>query len=216
MDFIIKIGGSLYKHPKHLRRLCTCLSEWLKGRECLVVPGGGPFADTVRQAQKDLELPDDVAHEMALLSVDQYGLALSNLIKGAMPVKTIIEAKRLIPTFIPVLLPSTIIMSSNMLEHSWRAASDCIAAIIAKMCNAKRIILVKDVDGIYESLKSKKLLDKVTPAELESMASCIDPALPQLLKELRIKCIVVSGLEPERVKEVIEGRRARCTEIIMD
>jgi aspartokinase-like uncharacterized kinase len=37
----------------------------------VVVPGGGPFADAVRDMQAALRFPDDVAHDMALLAMHQ-------------------------------------------------------------------------------------------------------------------------------------------------
>ncbi|RLF22810.1 MAG: hypothetical protein DRJ68_00955 [Thermoprotei archaeon] len=216
MDFVIKIGGSMYGHVEGLRALCRCLSSWLKGRSCLVTPGGGPFADAVRLAQKAYGFSDDVAHEMALLAVDQYGLMLSDLIEGSIAVRSIADAKRFVHAFIPIILPSCIVNSLDMLEHSWRAASDCIAAAIAKACNAKKLVLVKDVDGVYLSLKDKRLLRRLSPEDLKLLGdTCLDPLLPELLSEFKLRCVVVNGLNLEAVKMVIEDREleATCTVI---
>ena len=68
--WVVKLGGSLQGSP-NLRR-------WLKviaasAAPVVIVPGGGPFADEVRLAQKRLKFSDAVAHHMALLAMEQYG-----------------------------------------------------------------------------------------------------------------------------------------------
>ncbi|RLF04915.1 MAG: hypothetical protein DRJ60_06440 [Thermoprotei archaeon] len=216
MDLVIKIGGSLCKYPKELRELCQGLSIWLRNRKCILTPGGGPFADLVRQIQTEYGLSDDVAHEMALLAVDQYGLMLSSMINGSTPVRTITEAKRLVPSVIPIILPSHAIMSLDLLEHSWDAGSDCIAAAIAKACNANRLVLIKDVDGIYEPSTPSNILAEAPLSQLEQMKTCLDPLLPRILRGSNIECIVVNGLKPKRVKAVINGIKTTCTKIIAE
>ncbi|MCC6042260.1 MAG: hypothetical protein LM598_01290 [Candidatus Verstraetearchaeota archaeon] len=211
MDLVVKIGGSLCKYPKELRELCRGLSEWLRGENCIVTPGGGPFADVVRQVQRVYALSDDSAHEMALLAVDQYGLMLSELIEGSVPVRTLAEAKKLSGRAIPVLLPSNLIMSSDSLEHSWDAGSDCIAAVVAKECGAKRLVLVKDVDGVHDPEDPSKILRRVPLSSLESMRTCLDVALARILKGTSLECVVVNGLVPQRVRAVIKGSDAVCT-----
>ncbi|MEM4575882.1 MAG: hypothetical protein QW701_00320 [Candidatus Nezhaarchaeales archaeon] len=216
MDFIIKIGGSLCKHPNALHRLCSRLSKWLKGKECIVTPGGGPFADIIRHMQRVHTISDDVAHEMALLAVDQYGLMLSELIRGSIPVRTLVDAKKIANHAIPILLPSYLIISLDILEHTWNAGSDCIAAIVAKTCSSKRLILVKDVDGIYDPQDQSKMLTEVPSSQLENVKTCLDPLLPRLLRGSTIECIVVNGLKPSRVKAAIEGSETVCTKIVAD
>lgn len=213
MDFIIKIGGSLCKYPTELKELCRKLSLWLKGKKCIVTPGGGPFTDIVRQVQKIYMLSDDVAHEMALLAVDQYGLLLSELIGGSIPVKTLAEAKKLLGLAIPVLLPSHVVTSLDLLEHSWDMGSDCIAAMVAKACGAKKLILVKDVDGIYDPNDPVRVLAEVPLDELEHTRTCLDPKLPQMLRGSGIECVIVNGTKHERVKAVLDDSETTCTKI---
>jgi aspartokinase-like uncharacterized kinase len=148
---------------------------------------------------------------MALLAVDQYGLMLSELIEGSVPVRTLAEAKKLSGRAIPVLLPSNLIMSSDSLEHSWDAGSDCIAAVVAKECGAKKLVLVKDVDGIHDPEDPSKILRRVPLSSLESMRTCLDVALARILKGTSLECVAVNGLVPQRVRAVIKGSDAVCT-----
>ena len=73
---VIKLGGS-HAFAPHLR-------DWLAAiagcaGSMVLVPGGGPFADLVRDAQARIGFDDDAAHRMALLAMAQYGCALASL-----------------------------------------------------------------------------------------------------------------------------------------
>ncbi|MEM2362464.1 MAG: hypothetical protein QXQ20_01975, partial [Candidatus Nezhaarchaeales archaeon] len=89
-----------------------------------------------------------------------------------------------------------------------------IAAVIAKACSARRLILVKDVDGIYDPSNQSKVLSEVSLSQLESMKTCLDPLLPSLLRNSKMDCIVVNGLKPDRIRLVIEGLETICTKIL--
>ena len=76
---VVKLGGS--------HALSPLLGRWLGaiGRaagQVVVVPGGGPFADAVRDAQPAMGFDDDAAHDMALMAMAQYGRALTALADG--------------------------------------------------------------------------------------------------------------------------------------
>ena len=73
---IVKLGGSLIDAPE-LRRWLASIAE--SQGACLVVPGGGPFADTVRATQQALGFDDLAAHRMAILAMQQYGLLLRSI-----------------------------------------------------------------------------------------------------------------------------------------
>ncbi len=71
---VVKLGGSLHASP--------ALADWLAALKACrppltIVPGGGPFADTVRAAQKAMRYDDGTAHAMAVLAMEQYALALA-------------------------------------------------------------------------------------------------------------------------------------------
>ena len=54
-----------------------------RAHRIVVVPGGGPFADAVRDFDRSLGLSPHTAHWMALLAMDQYGHVLADRIPGA-------------------------------------------------------------------------------------------------------------------------------------
>ena len=61
---IVKVGGSLYNQVPDLVPVLNASK-----RPLLLIPGGGPFAELVRQVQAD----NDTAHWMAVAAMEQYG-----------------------------------------------------------------------------------------------------------------------------------------------
>ena len=80
---VVKIGGSLALYPERLRALCVKLVEVSHKHKLLILPGGGEFADTVRDLDKRFNLSPKSTHRMAILGMDQYGYLLSDLMPGS-------------------------------------------------------------------------------------------------------------------------------------
>jgi aspartokinase-like uncharacterized kinase len=219
---VVKVGGSIAVYPEKLRSLCTKLSEVFKNHRMIVVPGGGEFADVVRDLDKRFSLSCSATHKMAILSMDQYGLVLSDLTPNSVTVSKLEEIKSVLNSGrLPVFLPSKLFFDENPLENSWNVTSDSIAVYIAHRMNAGRVLLVTDVDGIYtddpKTNPKAKLIKRISANELLDMnaRTSVDSALPKLLFETPIDCFVVNGLFPERVEAVLEGQENVYTLIKM-
>ena len=217
---VIKVGGSLSQNPQSLRALCIKLSELAKKRALVVVPGGGEFADVVRDLDKRFILSPSVAHRMAILGMDQYGLLLSDLLPDCRVVDKLEDAKRLSGTGrLVVFLPSRFLFEQDELENSWDVTSDSIAAYIAGRLQAGRVLLVTDVDGVYTDDPKKdlsaELISKLTAKQLLGInkRTSVDKYLPKLLIKLKMDCYVVNGLYPERVEAILNGQESVCTVI---
>jgi aspartokinase-like uncharacterized kinase len=206
-----------------LRALCVELCQIAKEYAFVVVPGGGRFADAVREFDEKYALPPVVSHRMAILAMDQYGLVLSHLIpescylNGFEELKSIRDDKK-----VPVFLPSKLMFHDDSLEASWAVTSDSIAAYIAHRLHAERVILVTDVNGVFKKDPKKfadaKLMSMVSVGELLSYAerTSVDKFLPKYLSDNPIDCYVVNGKHPERIKAVLSGRKTVCTRIVAD
>jgi aspartokinase-like uncharacterized kinase len=120
---VVKVGGGI--GDEALPAVCAALAG---RRSLLVVPGGGRFADAVREADRRHGLHAHTSHRMAILAMEQFGWLLSDLIPG-----------------VPVLLPSGLPLDE--LPASWDVTSDSIAAWVAHRVGAERLVLVKAVDG---------------------------------------------------------------------
>src|SRR5262249_49554556 len=144
VDLVVKIGGGLLAQPECLDGVLSILASAAREHRLVVVPGGGPFADTVRSLDNRLRLSDDAAHWMAVLAIDQYAhllaekVAFGTVVRGAGESGRALDAGR-----VPVLAPSQWLREADPLPHSWDVTSDSIAAWIAGMLRARRLILVK-------------------------------------------------------------------------
>lgn len=165
---VVKVGGGLLRRSGAFERVTGGLGAFGAGRPLLVVPGGGPFADAVREQCGHLQMDADTAHWMAILGMDQYAHALASRIRRA----ALVERERDIPVAlaagrIPVLAPYHWLRAADPLPHSWDVTSDSIAAWLAGALGAARLILLKPVAG-----DPMKLADPYFPRALSPGVEC--------------------------------------------
>ena len=140
--WIIKIGGSLLGSLELLRWL-EVLVKFSKGH-VIIVPGGGLFADAVREAQKLTNASDAVAHQLALLAMDQFGLLLAGMNDGLVTASSELEiAERGWQHRAMVWLPSQMILVDQSIPQNWQVTSDSLSAWLANKLGAEQLILVK-------------------------------------------------------------------------
>lgn len=143
--WVVKVGGSL--------ATAEALPSWLDvlscygGGEVVVVPGGGPFAEVVHESQAYWKFDDSSAHYMALLAMTQYGLMLSGMQSGLVPVERKEDIERVLANAgVPIWLPTEMVTDDASIEHSWDVTSDSLAAWLATRLGASRLLLVKAVE----------------------------------------------------------------------
>ena len=102
------------------------------------------FADAVRDADRRFGLRAATSHRMAILGMEQFGWLLSDLIPGAVRCADLAAGRAGRTT---VLLPAALPLDA--LPASWQVTSDSIAAWVADQVGAGRLVLVKDVDGLF-------------------------------------------------------------------
>ncbi len=143
-DVVIKVGGSLLADLEQLNVVLAAIAHAARTRRVLIVPGGGPFADAVREVDRRMGLPDDASHWMAVLAMDQYAHVLASRLSDGVVVTAVIDAVRMLDAGrIPVLAPSRWLADVDPLPHSWDVTSDSVAAWVAGQTNARVLILVK-------------------------------------------------------------------------
>lgn len=111
----------------------------------IVVPGGGPFADQVRAAQVAMGFDDRAAHHMALLAMEQFGVALCNLEPRLVPAASLPRLRQALREGkTPVWMATKMALgAADQIAPSWRVTSDSLAAWLAGRIGAKRVMLVK-------------------------------------------------------------------------
>lgn len=142
--WVVKLGGSLLGSPE-LKQWLDTLVTHSDGR-VLIVPGGGLFADAVREAQALSGVDDVLAHRLALLAMDQYGWLLTGLCPQLAVASTELEiAERGWQHRAIIWLPSHMALADERIPASWSVTSDSLAAWLAQTVAAERLILVKSV-----------------------------------------------------------------------
>ena len=144
VDVVVKVGGSLLAHPHYVVSVLQTLDEAARAVRLLIVPGGGRFADAVRDVDRQFGLSPDAAHWMAILAMDQYGYFLASRLRTGSIVHDAADiAAAYRERAVPVLAPSRWLRETDPLPHSWDVTSDSIAAWVAGTVGAPRVVLVK-------------------------------------------------------------------------
>lgn len=180
-SLVVKAGGGLLGTSGILPRLGQALSAAAGRRELLVIPGGGPFADTVRTFARLHGLSDSAAHWMAILGMDQYAHALAHHTPGAQVVEDqagILLALR--AGSIPVLAPYRWLRATDELPHRWEVTSDSLAAYLASLLGAEELVLVKPavsgldlVDGYFSRALAAGMRWRIVSADTPALAEAI-------------------------------------------
>jgi hypothetical protein len=220
---VIKLGGSmLLNHIDSIKPLFQTLFEQGKFHRLIIIPGGGSLANEVRRMYREYNLSDSTAHFMAVLAIDQNAFMINQFLERSRVVFDTSDARRTTKGHqVAILAPFRLMLNRDPLPHSWNITSDSISAYVAKTLRAEKLILLKDVDGIYtddpKKTKDASLIEKVTTSELiDTMTkqTCIDKMLPKVLRYSRVKTHIVNGLFPERLESILRGDPARETLIM--
>jgi 5-(aminomethyl)-3-furanmethanol phosphate kinase len=145
----------------------TELSSWLDSIESsasdsdiIIVPGGGEFADKVREMQVLFKFDDQRAHRMALLAMSQYGYLLAGINPKLQIVEDLDALSSKLGKKLPLLwLPTALINDDSEIPASWDFTSDSIALWLAIQLAAHSLILVKSKDLNCRNLSIKKHIE---------------------------------------------------------
>jgi aspartokinase-like uncharacterized kinase len=218
LDAVLKVGGSLGR-SEGLPRLCRAISRLGESHPVLVVPGGGEFADLVRKSYRTYGLGETAAHCMALLAMDQFGYLLHYLIENS-SLETDVDsaAKASGSGRVAVLLPSATVLRDSRLPHSWDVTSDTVAAWVACRAGCRRLVLLKDVDGLMLSDGTRGFqpgcVGEMSVAQLAGHSGGVDRHLARFLASTRLETWVISGLKPERMDELMRSGSTTGTRIV--
>jgi aspartokinase-like uncharacterized kinase len=187
---VVKLGGSLYSRvPGLVPALSTSV------RPLLIVPGGGPFANTVRQAGLD----DESAHWEAIAAMERYGRYVAS---HELPVTEQLE----VPDRTEIFLPGHILRERDPLPHSWDVTSDTIAAWVAAELRLD-LLLLKSVDGIVTGGVLQEHVD--TPVQTDA----VDPLFIPYVLAKRVDAFILNASHPELLEQYLRGNPVPGTRI---
>ena len=187
---IVKVGGSLYNQIPDLAPILIA-----SDRPLFIIPGGGPFADLVRQVRVN----NDAAHWMAIAAMEQYGWFISSF--------GILTTDRIaVPLTTTVLLPYRCLRLTDVLPHTWDVTSDTIAAWVAGTLHLD-LLLLKSIDGIFIN----GILQEQVTGPVES--DIVDPCFIPFVIKNTVKTTIINGSQPDRVEKYLKGELIPRTEI---
>lgn len=168
---VVKLGGSSAASPDFTRWIAAIEKA---GGPVVVVPGGGPFANAVRRYQPKLGYDDTAAHHMAILAMEQFGLALISLGTRMVAAASIADIEAaLAKGRIPVWMPAQAVLGDERIPRDWTVTSDSLSAWLAGRLPHAKLLLVKQIDipadSSVEALVGAQIVD-------ESFLSSLHPA----------------------------------------
>jgi uridylate kinase len=218
MKIVIRLGGSVVASPPNIRLLKEYaeIIQKLKGEghEMVIVVGGGSTArEFINLAQK-LDLPEKEQDEIAI--------SISRIFAQLLALKIDEKTVKIIPTSVEgaaqALFRNKAIVMGGLKPGM---TTDSVAALVASKINADLIVKATDQEGVYtedpKTHPEAKKIDEMNFDELESLWTdkkhragihrIIDPKAVQILKENKIKTIVLNGSKPKNLKSAIEGEK---------
>lgn len=164
VELVVKVGGGLLAHQAAFDSTLAAIAEAATRCALVVVPGGGPFADAVRDVDRRVGLSDDAAHWMAVLAMDQYAYLLASRLAAGLVVTGPDEALAAVAAGrVPVLAPSSWLRRVDPLPHSWDVTSDSIAAWVAGQLGARRLVLIKPPGASGDGLVDAHFIAALAP-----------------------------------------------------
>lgn len=138
---VVKVGGSLYDHPRLGPGLCDFVRT-LAADAVVIVPGGGGATDVIRDLQATHRLSEDVAHWLAIQALAPMERFLAELLLPLFVTRCPVKYRfAYVAEFFPIDDAN-----SGALPHSWEVTSDSLAARVAVRLAADRLILLKSTD----------------------------------------------------------------------
>ncbi|MDR5783027.1 aspartate kinase [Caballeronia sp. LZ065] len=165
--WVVKIGGSL-SHDPALREWLTRLWE-VGGGRVVIVPGGGDFADAVRQYQSEWQFDDLAAHNMCLLAMAQYAILMQGVVPELVLASNESRIRRALRDGrVAVWVPTDLMRTTPDKMTNWDVTSDSLAAWLSTSLNAERLMIVKSCEveahASLEALAADGVVDRRFPA----------------------------------------------------
>ena len=188
---VIKLGGSLAESGQ--------LKGWLSvlaraRRPVVVVPGGGPFADAVREAQPSFRYDDETAHRMALLAMHQMALAMIASEPRLVAAETLAEIERTARgRRIPIWMPERLADADKRIPRDWTITGDGLAARLAeRLCTP--VVLVKSC-----------IADPSLSARALAKAGVVDRTFATIVNRAGLTWQIVGPGEQSELAELVDA-----------
>ncbi|RWM87436.1 MAG: hypothetical protein EOR84_29545 [Mesorhizobium sp.] len=146
---VVKLGGSTADAAE--------MAEWIaalagSSLPVVIVPGGGRFAEQVRETQIYMDFSDTAAHAMAILAMEQFAQIILDRDERLAPARSLEEMGRALDAGnVAVWLPSSLALPAPDIPASWDVTSDSLAAWLAGKLGANALLLIKQTGAFSGS-----------------------------------------------------------------
>ena len=226
---LIKIGGSIIKNKDYLINTLNQIHDIIAEKiinKCIIICGGGKYADFIRTLDSELKIDPSLSHWMAIKAMDVnikdiYSQYISYFSKENIVFTEIYEnLKKLINEKESKLIffaPFRFLKLKDELPHSWDVTSDSIALFLSFKLGLKTTYLIKDVDGIFLKNNDKIPCQTISVAKLKEYkknnlfldidknsmdskkaSTPIDIYSCTLIEKHKISCILLNGASPQK------------------
>jgi aspartokinase-like uncharacterized kinase len=212
---IFKIGGKILDNSKHLINTIAQLTQLYEDniiQKIIIIPGGGTIANFVRNIYLEFKINDDLAHWIAIYSMNFNGLELKRKFPHLEIVKDFEHLKSEKRIF-SIFLPYKYLRLIDPLPHSWDVTSDSITLYCTYKLGVNECFLIKDVDGVLDKnsnvikeLTTKKFLKlkkeddlaktKANLSDIKEQSKPIDAYLTKLIDLYKVNLIILNGVSP--------------------
>ena len=189
---VVKVGGSLAETG----RLASIAALIVAARiPVVVVPGGGPFADSIRSLQSTMNFDDAVAHRLAMLAMHQMAEFMVaqqdrlNIAQTLTDISSILKQGE-----VPVWAPLRSIAGDATVPADWSATSDSLAARLAELLGGARLALLKSVD-----------VEKNADCEELARRCVVDPVFPSIVARAGLSWSIFGPSDDDRFRAVLDG-----------
>ncbi|TFF90428.1 MAG: UMP kinase [Promethearchaeota archaeon] len=221
-NIVVKIGGSLLFKKENsidtekIKQLGTILQNQEHIGKCVVVCGGGILArnyiDVVREFQSNEALCDIIGIKVSRINSLLFISYLKDMAYPVVPESMEQLAKAL-------LSKKIVVMGGLQTGQS----TTSVALEVGEYINASQIVILTDVDGIYDKdprkEKDAKLMKSLTPQQLQDLIlspqdtgqaaageyRIFDAVSLQILKRSRIPVRVMNGNKTEQFQKFWNG-----------
>ncbi len=210
-EAIFKIGGKILENSNNIKSTFSQLTQLFEKeilQKIIVIPGGGTLANFVRSLDDILEIGNDLAHWIAIYSMNYNGIILNRKypnLESIDKLRTFQDAKQMFCIF----LPYSFLREDDTLPHNWDVTSDSIALYVANKLKLSQCFLIKNINGIfnidkeliksistfkYNELKRSNQLENIIENDSNIKKSKpIDSHLLKLIEKYKTPCYILNG-----------------------
>jgi aspartokinase-like uncharacterized kinase len=182
---VIKLGGSLLGWPELTERFRSWLAAQPPAANVVIV-GGGPVVESIRQLDRDCPLADEAAHWLAIRAMGITAALVAQQFDSARLVTSLESLQLAESPNLQVLDVERFLREDHgtpsALPCGWHVTSDSIAARVATVLRASELVLLKST------------LPSGATREAWSRNAFVDPYFPRASQTLHVRAINLRAL----------------------